>query len=331
MFLTKKISCYICKSNLKIFKMKKLYTLSFILLASLSFGQISITAVNTPYNETFDGMGATGTTFANGWTAIRASGTGVVGATLTMVADNGSLNSGNVYNLGATASTERSFGTLASGSTVPSFGASFANNTGVTVTDVSISAVVEQWREASNATLNEIVSFSYSLDATSLSTGTWTPVTALDLLEIKTATTINVAVDGNLAANQANISGTISGLSWANGSTLWIKWDDANDVGSDATLAIDNFVFKANPVLSVKQNSIAGLNVYPNPVTDGNLYITSNSSNAKTVAVYDILGKQVLNSKTLNNSVNVSNLKGGAYIVRITEDGKTDTRKLIIQ
>jgi hypothetical protein len=43
------------------------------------------------------------------------------------------------------------------------------------------------------------------------------------------------------------------------------------------------------------------------------------------------LGKQVLNSKTSNNAVNVSNLKGGAYIIKITEDGKTDTRKLIIE
>jgi len=71
--------------------------------------------------------------------------------------------------------------------------------------------------------------------------------------------------------------------------------------------------------------------MYPNPVKNGNLYITSNSSNAKTVAVYDILGKQVINSKTSNNTVNVANLKSGAYIVRITEEGKTDTRKLIIE
>lgn len=87
----------------------------------------------------------------------------------------------------------------------------------------------------------------------------------------------------------------------------------------------------ADTNLSVKQNKIAGLNVYPNPVSNGTLYITSNSNNAKTVAVYDILGKQVLNTKTSNNAVNVANLKGGAYIVKITEDGKTDTRKLIIE
>lgn len=84
-------------------------------------------------------------------------------------------------------------------------------------------------------------------------------------------------------------------------------------------------------VLKVAQNDIAGLNVYPNPVTNGNLYITSNSSDAKSVAIFDVLGKQVVNSTTTNNAVNVSQLKGGVYILQITENGNTATRKLIIE
>jgi hypothetical protein len=94
---------------------------------------------------------------------------------------------------------------------------------------------------------------------------------------------------------------------------------------------LQSIVSLGNFTLSNSKFEISGLNMYPNPVTNGTLYITSNNSNAKTVAVYDILGKQVLESKTSNNAVNVSNLKGGAYIVKITEDGNTDTRKLIIQ
>lgn len=90
---------------------------------------------------------------------------------------------------------------------------------------------------------------------------------------------------------------------------------------------LGNYTF----TLSNNEFQIDGLKMYPNPVKNGNLYITSDSNNAKSVAVYDILGKQVLNTKTSNNAVNVSNLKGGAYIVRITEEGKTDTRKLIIE
>jgi hypothetical protein len=49
------------------------------------------------------------------------------------------------------------------------------------------------------------------------------------------------------------------------------------------------------------------------------------------VAIFDILGKQVLNTKTSNNAVNVANLKGGVYIVKISEEGKTDTKKLVIE
>jgi hypothetical protein len=97
------------------------------------------------------------------------------------------------------------------------------------------------------------------------------------------------------------------------------------------TVSFDQISVVQTEALTVKQNEISGLNMYPNPVKNGNLYITSDSNNAKSVAVYDILGKQVLNAKTSNNAVNVSNLKGGAYIVRITEEGKTDTRKLIIE
>lgn len=311
--------------------MKKIYSLSFILLSVISFGQISITTIGSPYKENFDSMGASGTTFVTGWTAIRAAGSGTVGQTLTMVSDNGGANSGNVYNLGASVTPERAFGTLASGTTIPAFGASFINTTGSTISAVSISAVMEQWRSASTATVNEVISFSYSLDATSLSTGTWTVVSSLDLNEKLITTVTAAAVDGNVLDNQTNISGNITSLNWANGVTMWIRWVDANDTGSDGTYAIDNFEFNATASLSVNQSAIAGLSVYPNPVKDGNLYITSDSSEAKTVAVYDILGKQVLNAKTSNNTINVSNLKSGAYIVKIAEDGLTDTRKLIIE
>lgn len=122
--------------------------------------------------------------------------------------------------------------------------------------------------------------------------------------------------------SEANYIGTIVPSGAANRVVLVAEFNGTPQVVS-RSLADTN--------LSVNQNKIAGLNMYPNPVKNGNLYITSNSSNAKTVAVYDILGKQVVNTKTTNNAVNVSNLKGGAYIVKITEDGKTDTKKLIIE
>lgn len=82
---------------------------------------------------------------------------------------------------------------------------------------------------------------------------------------------------------------------------------------------------------SIKDNNIAGLNIYPNPATGNTLYIISHNSVEKTVAVFDVLGKQVINTTTVNGTVNITNLNAGVYIVKVTEEGKTATRKLVVK
>lgn len=78
-------------------------------------------------------------------------------------------------------------------------------------------------------------------------------------------------------------------------------------------------------------DAIAGLSLYPNPVSGNVLNITSAANSAMNVAIFDVLGKQVINTKVTNNTVNVSNLNAGVYIVKVTEDGKTATRKLVVK
>ena len=85
-----------------------------------------------------------------------------------------------------------------------------------------------------------------------------------------------------------------------------------------------------NGSLSVSENAIAGLNVYPNPTT-GIFYVETALNGVKNITVYDILGKQVLNTTTSSTEINAANLNSGLYIVKITEDGKTATKKLIIE
>ena len=71
---------------------------------------------------------------------------------------------------------------------------------------------------------------------------------------------------------------------------------------------------------------------YPNPVTNGKLFISSPSSSEKQVAIYSLLGQKVLDTKTSNNvEINVSKLARGTYILKISEDGKSYAKKLIIQ
>ena len=78
-------------------------------------------------------------------------------------------------------------------------------------------------------------------------------------------------------------------------------------------------------------NEIVGLKVYPNPVSNGTLFIETAANAEKTITVFDVLGKQVLNTTTANNSINVASLHTGVYIVNITEEGKTASRKLVIK
>ncbi|MDN3678157.1 T9SS type A sorting domain-containing protein [Flavobacterium paronense] len=84
-------------------------------------------------------------------------------------------------------------------------------------------------------------------------------------------------------------------------------------------------------LLGVSQNNIAGLKIYPNPVSNGTLFIETAANAEKTVTVFDVLGKQVLNTTTSNNAINVASLHTGVYIVNITEEGKTASRKLVIR
>jgi hypothetical protein len=129
------------------------------------------------------------------------------------------------------------------------------------------------------------------------------------------------------AATPATLTNTPAAI--ANLGGFILRQDDSAKTPS---ITIDELkISTITPSLSVKQNEISGLNMYPNPVTKGTLYITSNSNSDKSVSIFDVLGRQVLNAKVSNNTVNVSNLKGGAYIVKINEEGKTATRKLIVE
>lgn len=79
--------------------------------------------------------------------------------------------------------------------------------------------------------------------------------------------------------------------------------------------------------------TIENLNFYPNPVTNGKIYITSKNTSAKEISIYDVLGKLVLQtSLNVNNKeVNVNALNSGVYIIKIKEGDATATRKLIVK
>ncbi|MFE3869789.1 T9SS type A sorting domain-containing protein [Flavobacterium sp. ZS1P70] len=77
--------------------------------------------------------------------------------------------------------------------------------------------------------------------------------------------------------------------------------------------------------------SIEGLSLYPNPVSNGKVYITSKNDSDKEVIIFDILGKKVLQTMLSSRELNISNLSPGVYIIKINEEEATATRKLIVR
>ena len=77
--------------------------------------------------------------------------------------------------------------------------------------------------------------------------------------------------------------------------------------------------------------AIEGLSFYPNPVSNGKIFITSKSAIDKEVTIFDVLGKKVLQTILNARELNISNLSPGVYIIKIKENDATATRKLIVK
>ena len=193
---------------------------------------------NGSYSQNFDSLASSGTSsqLPPDW-ALLETGTS---ANQQYTAGTGSSNAGDIYSFGAAGSTERALGTLRSGSLVPTIGVSFTNTTGGTITTLNVSYRGEQWRLGTANRGADRLDFQYSLNATSLATGTatWVDVDTLDFNSPVTTGTVGL-LDGN--SNSTPITGTITGLNIPNGATFWFRWSDFDVTGSDDGLAIDNF------------------------------------------------------------------------------------------
>ena len=83
-------------------------------------------------------------------------------------------------------------------------------------------------------------------------------------------------------------------------------------------------------VLGVQDFAIAGFNIYPNPSSGDQITISTTANATKEVEVFNILGKRVIKT-TVENTLNVKSLQSGVYIVKVTENGATATKKLVIR
>jgi Secretion system C-terminal sorting domain len=90
-------------------------------------------------------------------------------------------------------------------------------------------------------------------------------------------------------------------------------------------------IAQENKPSKTQETTIEGLNFYPNPVSNGKIYITSKSSLDKEVSIFDVLGKRVFQSLLSSKELNIANISPGVYIIKIREGEATATRKLIVK
>ncbi|WP_410004805.1 T9SS type A sorting domain-containing protein [Aequorivita nionensis] len=81
-------------------------------------------------------------------------------------------------------------------------------------------------------------------------------------------------------------------------------------------------------ILSVEENQINSLTVYPNP-TKGLIYINPKTKTIISIGVFDILGKKVLQLEGNIQQVDISTLQSGMYFLRIATNAGSFVRKII--
>lgn len=78
-------------------------------------------------------------------------------------------------------------------------------------------------------------------------------------------------------------------------------------------------------------DEIPDLSIYPNPVSNGKIYITTQENLTKNVEIYDVLGKKIISASVFGKELNISKLTAGIYILKIKEGKKSATRKLVVR
>lgn len=79
------------------------------------------------------------------------------------------------------------------------------------------------------------------------------------------------------------------------------------------------------------ENMLAGFSFYPNPTTD--MINLNSDKNIESLSIYNLLGQQVFISKVgaTSTGINVSHLRTGTYVMKVSIDGQIGTYKLIKQ
>ncbi|MFK7832574.1 MAG: endonuclease [Winogradskyella sp.] len=105
---------------------------------------------------------------------------------------------------------------------------------------------------------------------------------------------------------------------------------EGNSVTSNRVM-FDDLSYTCYTALSVEEFNTNSVGLHPNPVKN-NLTIDLKSSLKTDIEIYDILGKRVYkNTITETSHVDLQDLKAGIYIIKLTQNNATISKKLLKQ
>jgi hypothetical protein len=83
--------------------------------------------------------------------------------------------------------------------------------------------------------------------------------------------------------------------------------------------------------LSTVDATVLDMRIYPNPSNGSFVTIQTPVNGVKYVEVFDITGKRLMNTSLSANTLDVSSMSAGMYLVKVTIEGQSKTSKLIIR
>ncbi|QVL52834.1 MAG: ExeM/NucH family extracellular endonuclease [Cyanobium sp. M30B3] len=185
-----------------------------------------------------------------GWFLFRQPAASPV-AISSYNADTGAANTGSFLSYGTSGDSDRALGGLgsggsyfdspASGSVAGWFALALSNVSGSAISSLNVSFNGEQWRNGGNTTAQTMV-LEYGYGTSFDQVASWVAPGGSFNWTSPVATGTAAAVDGNTAGRVENRGGTLdlTAIPWAEDATLWLRWTEVNDPGSDHGLAIDD-------------------------------------------------------------------------------------------
>jgi endonuclease/exonuclease/phosphatase family metal-dependent hydrolase len=294
------------------------------------------------YSQNFNSLAISGT--SNPWTDNSTlpgwylSKTAGGAAVTTYRADAGTSIAGAIYSYGSGSSTERALGSIAS--VTPgnlAFGVRFTNDTPGTITNLLVTYTGEQWRNGGNDDVNALA-FSYRIGSSltnsdAANANAWTSFPALTF-NSPTISTNASALDGNVSSNRQVFTGVSLTVSIAPGQEMFLRWFDANDLGNDYGLAVDDLTVTFNGITNPPVAPVITLQPESQSVYAGDLvsFTTAASGNPAPTYQWQWYGTnlpgQTLPSLTL---AGVTTNQSGPYRVVVSNSaGSTNSDSAIL-